>query len=140
MIPRLAALAAAGLLVAACGGGDDAGRFDAHVDQIRTAVSQGDRQTALAALDELSVEAMRAHAEGDVDDAELQQLDGLLQDARAMVDEQLPAPTTTARPTTTTTQPPPPPPDEDDEDEDDDDDGEKGNSDRGRGNDKGKDD
>ncbi len=123
----IAVFGAVSLVATACGD-DGPGRFDADVTAVRDAVEAGDRDAALEAIDALTYGALEAHAEGDVDDAELTQLDGLLSDARILVDQRLPAPTTTTTTATTTTAPPPPPPPDDDDDDED----------EGRGNSKGK--
>ena len=109
MISRLAAALAAALLLAACGGSDD-GRYDARVDEVRDAVEAGDRDAALASLDQLGAEAFAAHSEGEVTDDELAQLASLLEQARLQLDGELPAATTTTEATTTTTAPPTTPP------------------------------
>jgi hypothetical protein len=141
VIARLAAALAAALLLVACGG-DDGGRYDAQVDQVRQAVAAGDRDAALASLDELGMGAFAAHADGHVSDEELFELTGLVEHARAQIDVELPEPTTT---TTTTTAPPTTPPapvfDTDDDDDDDkEDEKEKKNRGNGRGGDDGDDD
>lgn len=142
MIARLAGAAAAGLLLVACGG-DDGGRYDAGVRATRDAVQAGDRDAALASLDELSADALRAHAAGDVSEDELEELTALVEQARAQVDDELPEATTTTTttpPTTTapTTTPAPVLEDaDDDHGEDDDEPGKKG---KGRGGDDGGDD
>lgn len=129
MITRLSAALAAALLLAACGG-DDSGRYDAQVDQIRQAVAAGDRDAALASLDELGSGAFEAHADGDVSDEELFELTGLVDHARAQVDaELLEATTTTTAPPTT----PPAPVFDTDADSDDGDNDEKNKENRGNG-------
>ena len=100
MIARLAAAAAAGLLLVSCGG-DDGGRYDAGVQATRDAVQAGDRDAALASLDELGADALRAHADGDVSEEELAELTALVDQARAQVADELPEPTTTTTPSTT---------------------------------------
>ena len=137
MMARLAAAAAAALLLVACG--DDAdGRYDARVAEVRGAIEAGDREGALAALEQLGTEGFYAHAEGEITDDEVAELAGLIERARAQVDQELPPPTTTTEATTTTTAPPttPPAPVFDDDDDRDDDDGKKNN---GRGNGRGDD-
>lgn len=114
----------AGLALSACGS-DDAGRFDESVGDVRTAVAAGDRTTASEALDALAIEGLAAHENGDIDDAELDELARLIASARAQVDALVPAPTTTT--TTTTTAPPK---DDKDEEEDDDDKPDKGRKDK----------
>lgn len=138
MIARLAGALAAALLLVACGGDDD-GRYDAQVDQVRQAVAAGDRDAALASLDELGMGAFAAHADGHVSDEELFELTGLVEHARAQIDAELPEPTTT---TTTTTAPPttPPAPVFDTDDDDGDDEKKKKDRARGRGGDDGDDD
>ncbi|HEU5085639.1 MAG TPA: hypothetical protein VFU14_20025 [Acidimicrobiales bacterium] len=133
MIPRplrIAGIAVTVLVATACGG-DDIGIFDEQVAEVRDAVEGGDRDAALAAIDDLAVFALAAHEEGEVDDTELQELAALIDHARAQVDAELPEPTTTTVTTTTTTTAPPPPPDEDDED--DEDDGHRGKGKKGKG-------
>lgn len=132
MISRLAAALAAALLLAACGGDTD-GRYDARVDEVRRAVEAGDRETALATLDQLGAEAFAAHSEGEVSDEELAALAGLLEQARVQVDDELPEATTTTAPPTT----PPAPVLDTDEDEKEDKDDKKG---KGEGGDDGDDD
>lgn len=131
MIARLAAAAAAALLLVACG--DDAdGRYDARVDEVRSAVEAGDREGALAALEQLGTEGFYAHAEGEITDDEVAELAGLIERARAQVDQELPPSTTSTEATTTTTAPPttrPAPVLDDDDDRDDD----KKNKGRGNG-------
>lgn len=149
MIARIGAVVAAALLIAACGG-DAEGRYDAQVDQVRDAVRAGDRDAALASLEQLGTEGLQAQSAGEVTDEELAQLADLLEQARAQLDEELPAPTTTTETTTTTAPPATPPPepafvperDHDlDEDSDGDDDGKKGKvPGKGRGGDDGGDD
>lgn len=130
MIARLAVALAAMLLLAACGG-DDGGRYDAQVDQVRQAVAAGDRDAALASLDELGSGAFAAHADGDVTDKELFELTGLVEHARAQIHAELPEPATA---TTTTTAPPTTPPAPVfDTDDDDDDEKEDKKKDRGNG-------
>ncbi|MCO8126123.1 hypothetical protein NHL50_02760 [Acidimicrobiia bacterium EGI L10123] len=143
MIARLAAAVAAALLLVACG--DDAdGRYDARVDEVRGAIEAGDREGALAALEQLGTEGFYAHAEGEITDDEVAELAGLIEHARAQVDQELPPPTTTTEATTTTTTTttappatPPAPVFEDDDDDDDRDDDDKKN--KGRGNGRGED-
>ncbi|MFP5578557.1 MAG: hypothetical protein ACLGIZ_10015 [Acidimicrobiia bacterium] len=102
MITRLAAALVAALLLVACGDEPD-GRYDAQVDRVRSAVESGDREAALASLDELGTDAFQAHAAGEITDDELAELAALLEQARMQVDEEIPEATTT---TTTTTAPP----------------------------------
>jgi hypothetical protein len=144
VIARLAAALAAAVLLAACGG-DDGGRYDAQVDGVREAVAAGDREAALASLEELSSTAFAAHADGEVTDEELYELTGLVDTARAQLDAELPEPTTTTATTittttTTTTAPPTTPPAPVFADDDDDDDKGKKDKDNGRGDDDGDDD
>jgi hypothetical protein len=111
VISRLAAAVAAALLFVACGEEAADGRYDAQVAEVRRAVEAGDRDVALVALDDLATTAFSAHAEGQISDAELAELDVLLTRARAQVDEELPESTTTTStaaptPTTSTTDPP----------------------------------
>ena len=73
MIARLGAATAAALLLVACGG-DDGGRWDAEVAATRDALEAGDRDAALASLEEIDADARRAHAEGEVSDEELYEL------------------------------------------------------------------
>lgn len=131
MIRRAVALAAAAIVLVSCGGAGE-GRFDDRADAVRQAVEAGDRESALAALDEIALQGLEAHAAGELTDAEVDELARLVDQGRALVDEELPAPTTTTEATTTTTEPPPPVHDDDDEDDDDDDDDEKGKG-KGRG-------
>lgn len=105
---------AAGLALAACGSDDDVGRFDESVGEIRSAVIAGDRTAATEAIDALAIEGLAAHEDGDIDDAELDELARLIASTRAQVDALVPAPTTTTTTTTTTTAPP-----DDDKDDDD---------------------
>lgn len=105
MIRRLAAAVAAALLLVACGD-EDAGRYDAKVDQVRQAVEAGDREAALAGLEQLGTDGFYAHAEGEITDEEVAELARLIEHARAQVDQELPEPTTTTESTTTTTAPP----------------------------------
>lgn len=144
MTRRVLAVAAAALLLVACGSDDGEGRYDAQVDQVRRAVEAGDRDAALASLEELGSSAFYAHAAGDVSDEELAELDVLLDQARARLDEELPTTTTTtAAPTTTTTTTEPPAPVFDTSDEgdgDEDDEKAEKKKDRGRGGDDGDDD
>ena len=131
MIRRLAAAIAAALLLVACGD-DEAGRWDAGVEATREAVEAGDRDAALASLEEISADARQGHAEGDVSDEELFELTALVEQARAQVDDELPAPTTTTPPTTADTTPPETAPPVVVEDSDDDDEkGEKKGKRRG---------
>jgi len=132
VIARLAAAAAAALLLVACG--DDAdGRYDARVDDVRGAVEAGDREGALAALEQLGTEGFYAHAEGEITDDEIAELAGLIERARAQVDQELPPSTTTTEATTTTTAPPTTPPAPVFDDDDDRDDDDKKNKGRGNG-------
>lgn len=138
MITRLAAALVAALLLVACGDGSD-GRYDAQVDRVREAVESGDREAALASLDELGIDGFQAHAAGEVTDDELAELAALLEQARVQVDEEIPETTTTTEATTTTTAPPaaaPTPVFEDSSEERDD---KKGKG-KGRGDDDGDDD
>ena len=138
MIARLAAATAAALLLVACGD-DTESRYAAQVDDVRAAVEAGDREAALASLDELGTSAFAAHAEGEVGDEELAELAVLLEQARAQIAEGLPEPTTT---TTSATAPPttaPAPVVQADDSDDDDEDRGRGNG-RGRGGDDGDDD
>jgi hypothetical protein len=141
VIRRLAAAVAAALLLVACG--DDAGgRYDAQVDQVRQAVAAGDREAALAGLEQLGTDGFYAHAAGDIGDEEVAELARLIEHARAQVDQELPEPTTTTTTTAPPTTPPAPVVEADDDDDDDDDDDEKpgrGNG-GGRGGDDGDDD
>lgn len=137
MIARLAAAIAAALLLAACGGDGD-GRWDAEVAATRAALEAGDRDGALASLEEIAADAHRAHTEGDLSDEELFELTSLVEQARAQVDVELPEPTTTTPPTTADTTPPetaPPVVVEDTDDDDDDD--KRGKRGKGRGGDDG---
>jgi hypothetical protein len=130
VIRRLAAVGAAALLLVACAD-EDTGRYDAQVDQVRQAVEAGDREAALAGLEELGTDGFYAHAEGEITDEEVAELARLIEHARAQVDQELPEPTTT-----TTTAPPttPPAPVFDDDDDDKDDKDEKPDKkDRGNG-------
>jgi hypothetical protein len=133
VISRLAAALAAALLLAACGSDGD-GRYDARVDEVRQAVEAGDREAALATLDQLGAEAFAAHAEGEVSAEELAALAGLLEQARSQLDDELPEVTTT---TTTTAPPTTPVFESDSSDEEDEDEKKKG---KGRGRDDGDDD
>lgn len=147
MIRRLAAVVAAALLLVACGD-DDTGRYDAQVDQVRQAVEAGDREAALAGLEQLGTDGFYAHAEGEITDEEVAELARLIEHARAQVDQELPEATTTTGSTTTTappTTPPAPVFDEGDDDEKDDKDDkdekpDKKNRGNGRGGDDGDDD
>ena len=141
MIRRLAAAAAAALLLVACGD-DDTGRYDAQVDQVRQAVEAGDREAALAGLEQLGTDGFYAHAEGEITDEEVAELARLIEHARAQVDQELPEPTTTTESTTATTAPPttPPAPVLDDDDDDKDEKPDKKNQGNGRGGDDGDDD
>lgn len=143
MITRLAAAAAAAFLVAACGA-DEAGRYDAHVGEVREAVEAGDRQGALASLEEISTSALDAHRGGEVSDEELYELASLIELARAQVDEALPEAATTPEATTstapTTTTAPVPIPGSAGDDEDDDDEKKNKGKGKGRGGDDGDDD
>lgn len=137
MIRRALAAAAAALVLVACGG-DSEGRYDAHVAQVRQAVEAGDRDAALASLEELGTSAFHAHAAGDVSDEELAELAVLLEQARTQVDEELPP---AAAAPTTTTPPPPPAPVAEASDEGGDEQEDKGKKKgRGRGGDDGGDD
>lgn len=102
MIRRVVVVLTAAVALAACGDGEDASRFDGEVERIREAVEAGDRDDALAAFGAIELLALDAHATGDLDDAEVQELARLVEQGRALVDEELPEPTTT-----TTTTPPP---------------------------------
>lgn len=133
MIARLGAATAAVLLLVACGG-DDGGRWDAEVAATRDALEAGDRDAALASLEEIDADARRAHAEGEVSDEELYELTALVEQARSQLDDELPAATTTTPPTT----PPETAPPAVEEGSDDDDKGEKKG--KGRGGDDGDDD
>ncbi len=119
---RIATAAAAVLIatiVAGCGDGTD-GRFDARVDQARTAIDAGDRAGALEALDGLALEGLAAHDDGAITDDELAELASLIDSVRSLVDEVVPEPvadstTTTTTSSTATSSPPPPttePPDD----------------------------
>ena len=138
MMARIGAAVAAALLVAACGGGDEDGRYDAGVAEVRQAVEAGDREAALASLEQLGADAFVAHSQGEVSEEELVELAGLLEQARVQVDDELP-PSTTEAPTTTTTAPVTTAPaavtDVTDIDDDRDDDGKKGKKDEGEGRD-----
>lgn len=123
-----AALAVAAVLLSGCGN-DGGGRFDDQADAVRSAVASGDRASALAALDEIAVEGLEAHAAGDLTDGEVQELGELVEQGRALVDDALPEPTTTTEATTTTEPPPPVAFDH----EDDDDGGDDGDDGRGKG-------
>jgi hypothetical protein len=137
---RALALTAGALLLAACGG-DDGGRFDAEVSKARAAVEAGDREAALAAFDEIAVEALGAGQSGEIEEAELQEIAALVQQGRMLVGEELPGATTTAEaPTTTTTDAPvvvQASPDDGGDDRDDKDDDERderdGDRDEGKG-------
>lgn len=118
MISRIAGLAAVAVLAVGACGSDDVGLFDEKVDEVRSAVEAGDRRAALAAIDDLTVLALGAHEEGEVDDAELQELAALIDRARGQLDDELPEPTTTTTTTSPTTTEAPPPPIEDDDDDD----------------------
>jgi len=116
VIRRLAALAAAGILLASCG--DDTGRFDEQVQRVRDAVESGDRDAAQAELDGIALLALDARASGELTDAEVEEVGRLVDQGRSLLDEELPAPTTTTTTTTTTTVAPSPPAvDRDDDDE-----------------------
>jgi hypothetical protein len=121
-------------VLVACGSGDEAGHFDDRVDAVRAAVAAGDRHAALAGLEDLGHVAMAAHAEGQLDEAEIQEVAVLIEHGRVLVDQQLPEPTTTS-----TAPPPPPPPapeavDVDDDDDDDDEKEKRPGRGQGRGN------
>ena len=135
MTRRVAAIAAAGALLVACGDGGGDGRFGEHADAVRSAVEAGDRTAALGALDQIALEGLEAHDAGELDGAEVAELAALVEQGRALVDQQLPEPTSTTEATTTTTTTAPPPPIvaaevEDDDDGDGDDEEGKG---RGKG-------
>lgn len=104
MIRAGAALLAAAVVLASCGGGEDASRFEDEVRRIHQAVTAGDRDGALSGFGAVELLALDAHATGDLDDAELQELARLVEQGRDLVDQELPEPTTT---TTTTSAPPP---------------------------------
>ena len=117
------------VVLAGCGGGDEEGRFDDEVSQVRAAVEAGDRDRALEALDVLALDALAAHEEGELDEAELREVAELIDAAEQNVDQLTSAATTTTTETsTTTTAPVTEQSDDDDEDDDD-----KGN---GKGKDK----
>lgn len=140
MIRRLAAVVAAALLLVACG--DDAdGRYDAQVAEVRQAVEAGDREAALAGLEQLGTDGFYAHAAGDISDEEVAELARLIEHARTQVDQELPEPTTTTESTTTTAPPTTPPaPVLDDDDDDKDEKPDKKDRGNGRGGDDGDDD
>jgi hypothetical protein len=126
VIRRALTLAAATLLLVACGSGDDGdGRFDAAVDEVRAAVQAGDRDAAFAHLDTVGLLAMEAHAEGELGEDEAAELSGLLDQARLLVAAEVPEPTTTTEapppepPTTEPASAPAPFVDDDDDDDDD---------------------
>jgi len=131
VIPRLAALVAAGALLAACGGSDE-GRFDDAVADVRAAVESGDREQALERLDGIALLATAAGQEGELEPSEVEEVASLVAQGRALVDQQLPPETTT------TTEAPAPPTtqsvgdvlDGGEDGDDDEDDGKKG---RGKG-------
>ena len=147
MMRRALAAAAAALLITACGD-EGEGRYDAQVAAIRQAVEAGDRDAAIASLEEVGDAAFHAHAAGDVSDQELAELAVLLDRARVQVEEELATPTTTAPttapPTTTPTTAPPtttaPPSDASDEGDGGGNDEKEKKKDRGRGGDDGDDD
>ena len=127
MRPRrtVRALAASGFVIlAACGSGEEAGRFDDDVQAVRAAVDAGDRTAVDQALDTLALDALAANEDGTIDGAELDEVAQLIASVRATAAQLVPAeaeePTTTTTTTTTTTAPPPPV-DEGDDDEDEDD-------------------
>ena len=122
--PRRAASLAGAVLLAVtatgCGGGDEEGRFDDEVSEVRAAVEAGDRDRALEALDVLALDALAAHEEGELDEAELQEVAELIGAAQQNVDQlTADATTTTTTSTTTTTVPVTEPADDDDDDDDD---------------------
>lgn len=127
MIRRAVVLTVAAVVLASCG--DDGGRFDDGAEAVREAVQSGDRSGALSALDEIALQGLEAHAAGDLTDAEIDELAELVEQGRALVDQELPEPTTTTEATTTTTTTEPTPSvtdDDDDRGDDDDDDRRKG--------------
>lgn len=95
---------AAGLLLAACGGGDDGdGTFDDAVAEVRAAVEDGDAERATTALDGLALQALSAHDEGTIDDDELSEVAQLIESSKDLVGEVVPGTATTTTTTTTAT-------------------------------------
>lgn len=136
MRPRrtMRALAGVGFVVvlAACGSGEEAGRFDDDVRAVRAAIDAGDLTAVDQALDTLALDALAANEDGTIDAAELDEVAQLIASVRATAEQVVPGeaeePTTTT--TTTTTTAAPPPADDGDDDDDDEEDEEKG---RGKG-------
>lgn len=91
------------LTVAACGGSDASGTFDATVAEVRAAVDRGDRDAAVAELDSLAVEALAAHEAGQLSDGELDEVARLIESSHRQLDALLPTTTSTTTTTTTTT-------------------------------------
>lgn len=126
----------AGLVLASCGG-DGRGRFDDEVATLRAAVDTGNRAAAEVALDDLRVDAVQAHVDGDLSDEEAVELIALVDRATALVDALVPA--TAAVPSEPEAE------DrgddgEDDDESDEDDDEEKGSKGKGKGRGEGRDD
>ena len=115
---------------AGCGGGDEEGRFDDEVSEVRAAVEAGDRERALEALDVLALDALAAHEEGELEEAELQEVAELIDAAEQNVAELTTEATTTTTTTSSSTTTEPPVTEE--PDDDDEDDGER----KGKGKDK----
>lgn len=126
----LALLAAVGI-----GCGDDVGRFDQHVADVRAAVDDGDHEQATRVLEDLALAAFAAHEDGAIDDAELEEITGLIDSSRHQLDQLVPpettsnAPPTTPAPTTTA-EVIDPPDDDDDDDENEKNKGNRGNKDK----------
>lgn len=102
------ALAVGTLGLVACG--DDGGRFDDQVAEVRTAIDAGDHAGAEAALENLAVAALGAHQAGELSDDEVAEIASLIESSRALLGEVVPPATTTTASTTTappTTTPPP---------------------------------
>jgi hypothetical protein len=130
--PATGLLAGVGLVVAlaACGSGEEAGRFDDDVRAVRAAIDAGDRTAVDQALDTLALDALAANEDGIIDAAELDEVAQLIASVRATSAELVPAEEAEETTTTTTEPPPTTAPVVHDDDEDDDEEGGRGKKDK----------
>lgn len=108
---RVAFVCAAIVLTAFAACGDGESTIDEHVGAVRAAVDAGDRDAAATALDELAYVAGVAAGDGELSEAEIEEIALLIESSRQLLDQVIPTTTASTTSTTATTEPEPEPED-----------------------------